>query len=411
MASKEAREERILSFSCATFWRCYEDSSWTKLLRDCCEAVCPVGHTLVPKSMQDRKHVFFSGTCCGNLLNRRHNFHHVPPCCNGMEALLSRDGKGTKPTQVLKWEMTAPGSNLAPEDMAVCGHRRNRQPWRQRWLQLKQRLAGLGAAAGYWTWLLDPGPQGAHGKAAGPGLVPVQRDYMETDHPKILLRHFQTPAFSSWRAGLEMHRSRMAQSPPPPASRPPGPGARPALAQVQAIATGALKPPSPSRKRCFYFSCFPERLRASVPMLEEAHAMSGPGFAGSSGCAVTVGVQHVPALWLTGNGWWERSTGPSLPERPGSPLALPRADEMSWEVEKPRGLLEVAGGLVVLPPFSKDMSPWLQGSQISTLPHVSRALVRPTLPSPSSEAALSSWSRALDYLLVHLTELLFPIEI
>lgn len=211
MASEEGRGEQVLSCPCATFRRCYGDPMWAKPLRDCCEAVCPVGHLLVLKSTRDRKHVVF----CGNLLNRRHVFHHVPPRCNAMQASLGWEGKGTKPTQVLNWELTVlvatwhlgtrlctdTGGIASPADRDGCAQSSGQQSWVQ--------------LAGRWTWLLDLGPQGAGGKAAGPGPVPVQRDGTETDRPKILLRHFQAPIFSCWWAGLETGSSRMARSPPP----------------------------------------------------------------------------------------------------------------------------------------------------------------------------------------------------
>lgn len=134
---------------------------------------------------------------CGNLLGQpAKQKTQFPPHCNAMQVSLDRVGKGTKPTLMLNWELTIPGSNLALGNVAVCGHMRNCQPCRWRWLHPKCQLGGLGAAAGYWTWLQDLSPRGACGKAAGPDLVSTQRDCMETGLPKILLRHFQAPVFS-----------------------------------------------------------------------------------------------------------------------------------------------------------------------------------------------------------------------
>lgn len=80
-------------------------------------------------------------TCYRNLLNRR---HHVPPCCNAMQALLSWEGKGTKPTQV-NWELTVLvaawhlGTRLcmdtegiaSPADGDGCAQSGGRQSWVQ----------------------------------------------------------------------------------------------------------------------------------------------------------------------------------------------------------------------------------------------------------------------------------------
>lgn len=106
--------------------------------------------------------------------------------------------------------------------------------------------------------------------------------------------------------------------------------------------------------------------------------MSGSGFAGSGGCVVPMGVQGVPRLWLMGDMQLEQTTTLALPECPGSPLALPGADGHMVGVG---GALEPAEGgwkpggthstisrqlcwikTCVLTPFSKERSPWLQGS-------------------------------------------------
>lgn len=109
------------SFLCARFGRCCGDPAWAKLLRDCCY---PVGHILVIKSVCDRKHMVF----CGHLLSRRHCFCHIPPHRDPMQALLGWEGGDRKPTRVLNWELTVPGSNPASADMALLGHRRNCHP-------------------------------------------------------------------------------------------------------------------------------------------------------------------------------------------------------------------------------------------------------------------------------------------
>lgn len=94
MASKETRGDRLLSRPCATFRRCLwrpcegqalERLLWSSL--SCGTHTGAEGHAW--------QKTFF----CGNLLKRRHCFHHIPSCCNAMQALLGQEGKGTKPTQ------------------------------------------------------------------------------------------------------------------------------------------------------------------------------------------------------------------------------------------------------------------------------------------------------------------------
>lgn len=151
-----------------------------------------MGHLLVLKSMHDRKHVVF----CGNLLQKPAKQETPCPSLLQCHAGLAQMGRERHKAYTSELGTDSSGSNLALGDTAVHGHGRNRQPCRRRWLRPKRRSAELGAAAGHWTWLLDLSPQGACGKAAGPGPVPVQRDCMETDRPKILLRHFQAPIFT-----------------------------------------------------------------------------------------------------------------------------------------------------------------------------------------------------------------------
>lgn len=158
-----ARGKQVPSCPCATFRRC--DLVWTELW-DCCERVWRQGQTLVPKPMCDRRH--------GNSISIITSLLAAKP-------LHSWEGKGTKPTQTLTWKLAFPGINPAFGDAAVWGGTASPadgDSWP--WSRHKQG----------WTKILDLSLQGACGKAAEPGPMPAQREFIDTDHPKILLRHF-----------------------------------------------------------------------------------------------------------------------------------------------------------------------------------------------------------------------------
>lgn len=255
MASKDVRGEQALCCQCATFRRCYGDPLWEQALSweiavkqfhmwDTCWCSSPC---------MTETCSFLWKPSVEKLLNGRHHFYHVPPCCSAMQAFPIWGGKGMKPTWALNRELTIPASwhlgtwlCLGTGNHQLCG-------WRQ--LHPEQRPAGLSVAAGCWIWMLDLSPQGAHGKAAGPGLVPAQRDCMETKHPKFLLRRFQAPVFSWWHAGLEISNSRRVKSPSPTAGWSPKPGAVAAIAPAPLYSHGnsgnvPLGPAAPASTLC-----------------------------------------------------------------------------------------------------------------------------------------------------------------
>lgn len=126
-------------------WRPFVGTS--SFLRDCCEAVSPVGHILVLKSMHDKKHSFLWKPSMEKLLNRRHHFYHVLPCCNAMQAFPTWEGKGMKPTWVLIREL-----KLALGNMAVPEHRESPALW----METAAPRAGTSRAE-CSCWMLDAG--------------------------------------------------------------------------------------------------------------------------------------------------------------------------------------------------------------------------------------------------------------
>lgn len=112
MASKEAGGEQVLCCQSATFRRCYGDPLWEQAL----------SHEIAVKEFDVWDTYWCSSPCmtetCSSLwktsveklLNRRHRFYHVPPCCNAMQAFPGWEGKGVKSTWMLNRELTLPAS-------------------------------------------------------------------------------------------------------------------------------------------------------------------------------------------------------------------------------------------------------------------------------------------------------------
>lgn len=193
---------------------------------------------------------------------------------------------------------------------------------------------------------LDFSLWGACGKAAEPGPMPAQRECIDTDHPKILLRHFQGLLFFWWRADLERNGSRLVLSPLPAAGNPPG------LQQVLLLCKFECRPLRPHvglLDNCFFvtlatlgntfviFAFVLKRLQASAPIFESAQAL----------CLRKCGTMGCMCRGL-GSTWGTSSRH----------LHLIKA--------------------CVHSAFCKEISPWLQDCCISSLPYRSRVLGRPT---------------------------------
>lgn len=185
----------------------------------CCEAVCPQGHTGHSGAKVYARQKTWWSCWTGDTVSM-------------ITSLLA------KPSLVWEWERTFLGASLAHEDIAAWGGTDSPADGDScAWSSHEQG----------WTWLLDLSLRRARGKAARPGPLPVLRDCIETEHPKILLGHFQGSVFlltEGWPWNTQQH-----ESPEPPAhcwmaSRP---ASRAAAAQVQAVAS---EPWSGSPRKC-----------------------------------------------------------------------------------------------------------------------------------------------------------------
>lgn len=146
-------------------------------------------HMLVLKSMPDRNMWFSVETFCGRAAKQGAPFPPLLQCHAGISHLRRERHEAYMGAE----QGTDYSCKLALRDVAVPGESA------ALWLEMAAPRAESSRAQCSCCMLnMDAGPQPSRSpwESSWAGSAPAQRDCMESDHPKFLLRHFQAPVFS-----------------------------------------------------------------------------------------------------------------------------------------------------------------------------------------------------------------------